>query len=740
VLEDMQWADAVSLDLVTYAARNTSDSSLLFVIVHRPDLEALPWRAEANCQALHLAEMEDEHSLDLARSALGEGDLSPPLCRLILDRAQGNPLFVEEVARTLRESGAIRLARREETMDPTPKPLRDASQGRFAGEEKVWVLGEATAAVEVPTTLAGLIMSRIDRLEATNRRLLQVASVIGVAFRAPVLARVYPYGDLDDTLPGRLDDLVRLDLMGFAPPDGYTFKHTLTQEVAYGSLLFARRRELHVRVGEDIERRHAGDLVEHYGVLARHFDQGRVFDKAFTYVVKAGDRARDGFANEAALDYYRRAIETAADVEADVEAKVLNVLEAMGDVYRLVGRYAEAIEQFHEAIAHRMCTIRRCSDLLCKVAGAHELQGRYEEALQYLSRARWMLSGDEQDKLSPEMARIHSLCSWVHLRRGEMDEAIEDCKQGLSILAELARDEAVLRDEADLYKTLGNVYFRQGNYSQAVRVFGRTTELRQQAGDLPGLARSYNNLAMVAWAQDNLREAGDYLQRMLEISQQIGDNYLLAFGYNNLGAVLWKAGDAKQALDYYHTALPLQQRIGDNFGVAMSYHNIGAAHHELGQNDEARRYLERAAIAYEAIQSEAELSETFRWRAEVELTEGEIGLALEYAGRARRIAVATGNPEWQGIAERVLAQGQAQAGDLAQARETFEASIASLRASENREELARSHYELGSLLAGQAGQEELAREHLRQAADLFAAAGKEEKAAQARAALAQIAA
>jgi class 3 adenylate cyclase/predicted ATPase len=718
VLEDMQWADAVSLDLVTYVARNVPDSSLLFLIVHRPDLETLPWCTDDGCQALSLTEMTDEDSLELARLVLGGADLSPPLRRLILDRAQGNPLFVEEVTRTLRESGAIELETRE----------------------RVWVLDEAAAAAEVPTTLASLIMSRIDRLETTDRRVLQVASVMGGAFRTPALARVYPYDDLENTLPGRLDGLVQIDLARFEPPDEYAFKHALTQEVAYESLPFSRRRELHVRVGEDIEQHHTGDLAERYGVLARHFDQGRVWDKAFAYTVKAGDRARDEFANEAALDFYRRVLEIAAEVkaEAKVEAEVLSVLEAMGDVYRLIGRYAEAIERFHQAIAHRTCSARRCSDLLRKIAKAYELQGQYEEALQYLARGRWTLSWDEQDKRSLEMARICNLSGWVYMRRGEMEQAIADCEQGLEILTGLEHNATVLRGEADLNNTLGTVYVGQGNYSRAAGAYQRSTELRERIGDLPGLSSCYNNLALTAWAQGNLGKAGDYLKRSLEISRQIGNNYALAFGYNNLGAVSYKADDVAQALDHYRAALALRQRIGDNFGVAQSNSNIGEAHLALRQYAEARHYLERAAAAFEAIQSEGELPEVYCRLAEVELAQDDVASVLDYAGRAREIAAATGNPEWQGIAERILALGQAQAGQVAQARQSFEASIASLQEAENRIELACSHYELGSLLTTQAGAETQAHHHLEQAVDLFAVAGAEHRAAAARAALAQL--
>jgi len=325
------------------------------------------------------------------------------------------------------------------------------------------------------------------------------------------------------------------------------------------------------------------------------------------------------------------------------------------------------------------------------------------------------------------------------MRRGEMAQAIEECEQGLAILSGLARDRALLRDEANLYKTLGAIYgFGQGNYSRAAEVYQRSTDLYQKVGDLPGLARSYSNLARTAWAQWDLTKAREHLQRSLEISQQIGDNHMLALLHNNLGAVAYRTGDRAQALHEYHAALSLRQRIGDSHGVAQTCNNIGEAHLSLGQHAEARRYLEQAAATFEAIKSESELPEVYCLLARVELAQENTDSALDYAAKARDTATTTGNPEWQGVAEQILARGLAQAGDVAGAMRCFEASIALLDRSENEVELARSHHEFGLLLASQAGQEKGAYEHLQRAIHLFVTAGAEKEAAQARAALAQL--
>jgi tetratricopeptide (TPR) repeat protein len=372
-----------------------------------------------------------------------------------------------------------------------------------------------------------------------------------------------------------------------------------------------------------------------------------------------------------------------------------------------------------------------------KVAQAYERQGQYDAALRYLSRGRTALSGDDDGRYSVEMARICYLSGWVRMRLGEVDTAITDCEMGLAILAGLESSTEALCAEADLYNTLGTVYLDQGNHSRAADVYRRSAELREQAGDFPGMARSYNNLARAAWRQGDLRLAGEYIERMLEISKQIGNDYFRAFGYNNLGVIAFTTGDPERALGYYRDALALQRRLGDGFGVAQSYSNIGEALIRLGRHAEARQQLEQAANAFEAIQSEGELPEVYCLLAEVELVECNPPVALEYAERARHIAATTGNPEWEGIASRWIARSQVQTGCSAQAGAAFEASVERLAELESKVELAQSCYEYACFLLDHGQDTEQACENLRRAADLYASAGQEDGAAHAREALAQ---
>ncbi|MBN1890391.1 MAG: tetratricopeptide repeat protein [Thermoflexales bacterium] len=712
VVDDVQWADESSLELLAYLARNTAESPVLLAVLRRPEAEAgqLPaglaeHLALPHCTAIRLAELDEEHSRQLVHAVLQNPHSADDLCAPVVARAQGNPLFLEEVMRTLIETGQARQ-----------------------DEEGRWSLQATLDVTDVPTTLQGLLMSRVDRLEELNRRVLQVAAVIGRTFAYPVLDSVYPYGDLGGTLPTRLEQLVQYDLtqLGRLEPQlEYLFKHTLTQEAAYQSLLYARRRELHRRVGDYIEARYAASLAEHYGTLARHFDEGQAWDKAFAYALQAGRKAQAEYANEAALAYYARALEVAErQALAGVEEQVIEAHEAAGDVCSLVGRYPEAIEHYQIANSKLQITNSklqianyRQADLWRKMAKACELQGSFDEALDYLEKGRAALEGEE-DCL--EMARLYSLMGWVRMRQGSFEQAMALCGQGLYVLADLPKSETRARDEAELYNTMGVTHASQGNPSQAADFFERSARLREQLNDLLGLARSYTNIAVTHWGRGDYAAMREYTLRSLDISEKIGFSYGIAMCYNNLGVLSNQAGEFAQAIEHYRQSLALRQRIGDAAGTAQTYTNLGEVYHAQKDYGLARQYLGAAVETNARLGAQAELVEPYRLLAEIELAEENTDHALQYAERSLQLAAETGNPEELGAVQRVRGQILARAGRTEEAVTALQNSLDSLAQAESRLELAKSHQALGELLAALAGRRQEAESHLARAAEMLA--------------------
>jgi predicted ATPase len=208
----------------------------------------------------------------MAEAILATAELPPELKTLIVQKAEGTPFYVEEVVRSLHEVGAIRR------------------------EDGRCVLTVPADAISLPETIHDLIMARIDRLEDAPKRMLQLAAVIGREFTHRLIDRLVE-------VPGRteefLQELTALELIyekSLFPELAYTFKHAVTQDVAYNSLLLQRRRDLHRHIGLGIEELYAERLEEHYEVLAHHFYKAEAWDKAITYLVRAGEKSAKAYA------------------------------------------------------------------------------------------------------------------------------------------------------------------------------------------------------------------------------------------------------------------------------------------------------------------------------------------------------------------------------------------------------------------------------------------------------------
>jgi len=723
VFEDVHWIDSISLEMLNYVARNVTDYRVLLVALHRPTVGLVAWKRYDYYNQIELADLPAEDVLKLVQLKLGmaarNAKVPAPLReRVLRGEARANPFFVEEVVNSLVDRGY--LVPREE-------------------EEGYDLVGDL-AQVEIPDSVQALVMSRIDRLDESSKLTVKMASVIGRTFKYRTLQSTYPVEITSKRLRDNLERLSRLDLTPLdrpAPEWEYIFKHIITQEVAYESLLFAHRRELHHRVGEYLERTYVDRLEEVYELLAHHYYQSGDQEKSWDYLLKAGDKARDKYANEAAIAHYSQAL--SMDVDPGYEREgVRRVYESLGDVYRLIGQYEKALQGYREALERHPPTSAQVADIHCKIAKTWELQGRYEEAMHYLDLARTAL-GDEQK--APEMARIYSDMGWIVMQRGDYEKALQLCAKGLKLeeslpCDDLSHDKKSRPIKAELQHTLGTIYLQTGDYAQATMHFQICIEMRESTGDLYGMSRSYNNLAAVYWSQGDYDLAAQYIRESLEISQKIGNTYGTAMCYNNLGAVTYTLGDHPRAIEYYERSLEIRRKIGDLQGIADVYNNLGEVHHtwKRGNRQQALHYLQEAVVLFTEIGNKTALIDAHKLLAEVELALNDTDEALKYCQLSLELAQEIGNREYEGIAYRVLGQIHRAAGRPKEARQYLRNSVETLIVMENKLELGRSTYELGLTLSAM-GLEE-GRERLQKAVRIFEELGVEGELEKARAALA----
>jgi ABC-type transport system substrate-binding protein len=329
VLDDLHWSDEATLSLIEELLPAAEQVPVAFVLIHRSDPDHSAWqlidRAHRRFRGLfydlELQPLPAPDSEALAEATAGAA-LPQELVQLLAEQAGGNPYFVGEAIRDLLERGAL-----------------ERDDGRLV------LVGEAS----IPVALRQTLQARLDRLDTKARAVVATASVIGRTFGLPLLERLLPSGRLLPTL----SELQWLNLVvqerGGASPE-YRFQHGLVQEVAYGALLEPTRRELHRAVGEALLDLHRDSPAEVHGLLGRHFAEAEEPERAVEYLLKAADAARAIYADEEAIELYRRALVFMDRAGDDPRAR--ETLFKIALTHHLAFDFAAANAAFGEAFEH----------------------------------------------------------------------------------------------------------------------------------------------------------------------------------------------------------------------------------------------------------------------------------------------------------------------------------------------------------------------------------------------------
>jgi class 3 adenylate cyclase/tetratricopeptide (TPR) repeat protein len=371
VWEDVHWADDSSLALLRQLMAGPQDGALLQIATLRPEAHVLAALADDRIACLELEPLEPVESSTLLRELLPVGGLDREIIELILGRAEGNPFFLEELIQSLIDSGAIVV-----------------SDGRA-------MAGTTLDRTALPPTLRGVMMARLDRLTAAEKQVLQTAAIIGRMFDSALLERMIE-PQLKPQLPAVLRKLRNWDLVrpaqeadGGAAP--CKFKHGVTQEVAYQSMLLSRRRQLHARAAEAYLELHGEEGAAAAAALAHHYENGGRPRQAARYLLRCAEAARSAYASKEALAFYRRIVglRTALlQAPADGLQRLAAAYEGMGDLLALGGQHGEALRAFRSALGlvaaedmvRRAGLLRRCGLTLMTRRDADRALLHYNQA------------------------------------------------------------------------------------------------------------------------------------------------------------------------------------------------------------------------------------------------------------------------------------------------------------------------------------------------------------------------
>jgi class 3 adenylate cyclase/tetratricopeptide (TPR) repeat protein len=637
VVDDAHWIDDASRDVVRRIGTTAADEPWLVCITTRA--VAVPSCAPDDAvRRLALQPLPEAEAARLVDAATEHSPLLPSVVHTIAERAGGNPMFLEELARA------------------TASGLADA-----------------------PDSVSAVITAQLDRLPPPRRRLLRTASVLGRRFESALLEAV-----LDSPLPGPRS-AVWSELRDFVQWDGdehLRFRQSLVRDAAYDRLTYRERRALHGRAGEALLERAAGEVDAHAALLSLHFIEAHRFGDAWHYANVGGAHAEATYANNEAAELYERALSAARYVPELDDADLARTWTALGDVRERAGNYSAASRAWRAARRlHAPRPVARAA-LMLKEAWLAERVARLSEGVRWVRRGQRCLEEVDTPEAARQRAQLAAFYAMLRQAQGQYAKAVRAAK--------LAIEEATACDERDAlalaYLALDWAYVEWGRPEHAV--FSREAlRLYEELGDLGHQAMALNNLGGLAYWAGRWREALDLYEQGRAVRGRTGDEIEAARGTVNIGEILGDQGRLEPAEATLLEGRRVWQAAGYRAGTGYVTMLLARVAARAGRFDDAHARFDEARAEMTAIGAEGELLIADAYHAECLALEGRTEAAAEAVAETSARADRSGMQMLAPLLRRVDAIVAAQRGDAAEARRRLAASIAVAKSLEADHEL-----------------------------------------------------
>jgi predicted ATPase len=490
--------------------------------------------------------------------------------RLILNKAEGNPFFLEELLRSLIDAGMVVL-----------------QEGQMVVTDAVHTLG----ALDIPDTLQGVIAARIDRLPLEDKHTLQAAAVVGRVFQQRVLEHLMSQErariDLDSSL-GKLRhrELIRPRESETLGVSEYIFKHALTQEAAYSGLLIARRKALHKAAGEAIETLFPDYADELAATMAHHFVVAGELDRALVYLLKAGERALSTSATSEAIAFLSQAEKIAW--EQNRTPQLRRALEGLGDAYYHTGENERAVASYEAALQLWEDSPKR-ADLCNKIGYVYHMHmNDGAQGLTYYERAITEL-GEATDTV--EMARVS--INLAYLFFFDSDPKVDLAEEYLNRALHILQDTEHQRDLASCYGYIALLAAWQQMSERAIDYGQRALAICQRfnldaPADLANIAVGHGYRLVGDWEQATV-----FYEASAKVNQVTGYVFGAAYAYSFLAEAYLATGRLEEAIETASKGLALWERLGHPLARLCRF-ALSVACELAGRADEAAAYREEA--------------------------------------------------------------------------------------------------------------------------------------------------
>ncbi len=617
-LDDMQYADTATLQLLFYVARSLKNSKVLLCCAYRPE-ELGTHQGQAHPLTQMLRRMSQEklqetvqlNSLslgeieDVVKSILVIEEVPSGFLNKLYDESEGNPFFVEEVLKSLMDEGIIK---------------------RHA---HIWDAGVNLSSIRIPNTIKDVISHRIARMDEKSKKVLRYASVIGTEFQFDVLLRATEMNS--EELLDVLDHLIEVEMIHedtVHDEEGFLFGHKQTRMVIYEAMSKSRIRIMHLKVGNIIEELYRGRLKDVIFSLSRHFTMGKDFVKSHRYSKQAGAAAMESFAFEDATDYFSSALRTlnflGDDAGIDIKKEGMALSFQLGDLEFAMGNPAAAGEHYRTALQNSQALGDKAAEAEAYLYIGHSerLRGNFHISEEMYEKA---IAHFETTGNNAGLAGGQRGLGYVHWRKGENDEAVEHYKESISYSMKAGDEHGM----GMTYIDLGNVYTYWGDYEKGMEYYNKSILPLEKVKDFNELARAYNNMGDCHIKLKNYQEALDNFEKCKQSAEKIGNKNFIAWGLFNSAEVLAYLGEYDKAENYCVRALQICEELDDRVGMNGIFKNFGIIYRLKKEWDKSIENFNKSIVILEMLDIPYELGITYADLARTYEDMDEIEEALE---------------------------------------------------------------------------------------------------------------